>query len=61
MWLLNNVLLNNGLLRELIDLQHFRKVFDDSSSNFSHHFFYVPGGKAISFVKEFKDPYWLTS
>lgn len=60
MWLLNNVLSNNELQRELVDLQHFQKVFDDSSSNSFRHFFYVLSETATWFVMEFKDLYLLT-
>lgn len=47
MSLLHDDLSSNEWLLTLIDLLHFRQVFDDIALNFSSHFSYEPSETAV--------------
>ena len=59
MSLLNDDLSSNEWLLMLIDLLHFRRVFDDIASNFFRHFSYEPSETAVLSEVESPGLLWL--
>jgi hypothetical protein len=59
MSLLRDDLSSNEWLLMLIDLMHFRQVFDDIASNFFRHFSYEPSETAVLSEVESPGLLWL--